>query len=134
MPAVRNAFKILAADAPLIDTAQFLQLYCPLLLAELQRDDLLVPKLILVRGSPGSGKSTLLRLFDTETLLLIHSRRGQKDQPLIERLENLGVLSDSGPRAIGLYIQCDSTMRDLGGHEQRESGAKLLYALLDVRI
>jgi len=77
MARVRNAFKIRAADPSVIETAQFLQLYCPLLLDHLQKDDLFVPKLIVVRGSPGSGKSSLLRLFETDTLLAVHARRSQ---------------------------------------------------------
>ena len=40
MPRIRNAFKIRAADMPVMDTAQFLQLYSPLLLGQLQKDDL----------------------------------------------------------------------------------------------
>src|SRR6476646_6622534 len=97
MARLRNAFKIRAADAPIIETAQFLQLYCPLLLDQLQRDDLFVPKLIVVRGSPGLGKSSLLRLFEAETLLAVHARRSQpSDQDLVERLTELGILADSG--------------------------------------
>src|SRR5438128_7998175 len=107
MPRVRNAFKIRAADAPIIETSQFLHLYCPLLLDQLQREDLFVPKLIVIRGSPGSGKSSLLRLFEGDTLLTIHSRGAQSsDQDLIERLGQLGALSDLGPRILGIYIQC----------------------------
>jgi hypothetical protein len=111
MPRVRNAFKIRAADAPIIDTSQLLHLYCPLLLEQLQRDDLFVPKLIVVRGSPGSGKSSLLRLFEADTLLAVYARRSQAgDQDLVERLEQLGVLGETGPRIVGIYIQCDSSL------------------------
>src|SRR5450631_2440959 len=113
MPRVRNAFKIRAADAPIIETAQFLHLYCPLLLDQLQSEDLSVPKLIVIRGSPGSGKSSLIRLFEADTLLTLHSRRTQSgDHDLVERLSELGAIADSGPRMIGIYIQCDSSLRD----------------------
>lgn len=133
MPRVRNAFKIRAADAPIIETSQFLQLYCPLLLNQLEREDLFVPKLIVVRGSPGSGKSSLLRLFETDTLLTIHARRSQpSDQDLVERLSDLGVLSDRGPRVIGIYIQCDSSLRDIANLDQ--STPRLFNTLLDTRI
>lgn len=137
MPQVRNAFKIRAADAPIIETSQFLQLYCPILLQQLQSDDLFVPKLIVVRGSPGSGKSSLLRLFDTETLLTLHERRAlPSDQGLIDRLSELGVLCDSGPKVIGIYMQCDSSLRDVANlpFESSEIRLKLLNALLDNRI
>lgn len=135
MPRVRNAFKIRAADAPIIETAQFLQLYCPLLLDQLERDDLFVPKLIVVRGSPGSGKSSLLRLFETETLLAIHARRSQpSDQDLVERLTELGILADSGPRALGIYIQCDSSLRDIANLPPDQPVERLFNTLLDTRI
>lgn len=135
MARVRNAFKIRAADAPIIETAQFLHLYCPLLLDQLQKDDLFVPKLIVVRGSPGSGKSSLLRLFETETLLEVHRRRSQpSDQDLVERLTELGILADSGPRALGLYIQCDSSLRDIANLPPEQPVERLFNTFLDTRI
>ncbi len=135
MPRVRNAFKIRAADAPIIETSQFLQLYCPLLLDQLQPDDLFVPKLIVVRGSPGSGKSSLLRLFETDTLLAVHARKSQpSDQDLVERLGELGILSESGPRVVGIYIQCDSSLRDIANLAPEQSTLRLFNTLLDTRI
>lgn len=136
MPQVRNAFKIRSADVPIVETSQFLQLYSPLLLNQLQHEDLFVPKLIVVRGSPGSGKSSLLRLFETETLLSVHARRFQEsDQDLVERLTELGILSQKGPMAVGIYIQCDSSLRDIA-NLSLEGGAslRLFYTLLDTRI
>jgi hypothetical protein len=135
MARVRNAFKIRAADAPIIETSQFLQLYCPLLLEQLQHDDLFVPKLIVVRGSPGSGKSSLLRLFETDTLLAVHARRSQRsDQDLVESLTELGVLSESGPKVLGIYIQCDSSLRDIANLPATQPGLRLFNTLLDTRI
>lgn len=134
MARVRNAFKIRAADAPIIETSQFLQLYCPLLLDQLERDDLFVPKLIVVRGSPGSGKSSLLRLFETDTLLAIHARRQPSDQDLVERLTELGILDDSGPRALGIYIQCDSSLRDIANLPSHQPLQRLFNTLLDTKI
>lgn len=132
---VRNAFKIRAADAPIIETSQFLQLYCPLLLSQLQRDDLFIPKLIVVRGSPGSGKSSLLRLFETETLLAIHARKSQpSDQDLVDRLGELGTLSESGPRVVGIYIQCDSSLRDISNLSSEQGTLQLFNMLLDTRV
>lgn len=129
----RNAFKIRAADAPIIETSQFLQLYCPSLLDQLEHDDLFVPKLIVIRGSPGSGKSSLLRLFEADTLAAIHLRRQQnRDEDLVQRLEHLGILSDSGPNILGIYIHCDSSLSDIA-HVSSNAG-QLLNALLDIRI
>lgn len=135
MPQVRNAFKIRAADAPIMETAQFLQLYCPLLLDQLQRDDLFVSKVIVVRGSPGSGKSSLLRLFETDTLLAVHARKSQpSDQDLVERLGELGILSERGPKLVGIYIQCDSSLRDIANLTPEQSTLRLFNTLLDTRI
>jgi len=133
MAYTRNAFKIRAADAPIIETSQFLQLYCPLLLDQLEHEDLFIPKLIIIRGSPGSGKSSLLRLFEADTLTTVHNRRNQnRDEDLVHRLEGLDVLSDNGPKILGIYIQCDSSIRDIF-HLQSDTG-QLLNALLDIRI
>jgi hypothetical protein len=135
MPRVRNAFKIRAADAPIIETAQFLHLYCPLLLDQLQSEDLSVPKLIVIRGSPGSGKSSLIRLFEADTLLTLHSRRTQSgDHDLVERLSELGAIADSGPRMIGIYIQCDSSLRDIANLPADLGTHRLFNTLLDTRI
>ena len=135
MPKVRNAFKLRAADTPVLETAQFLQLYCPLLLGQIQQDDLNVPKLLVIRGSPGSGKSSLLRLFEINTLLTVHTRRHLPgDQDLAETLEELGVLAEDGPRVVGIYIQCDSSLRDVAHIDKQDSSKGLFNALLDARI
>ena len=134
MPRVRNAFKIRAADAPIIDTSQFLHLYCPLLLDQLQSEDLSVPKLIVIRGSPGSGKSSLIRIFEADTLLMLHARRTQSDQDLIERLKELGALADAGPRMVGIYIQCDSSLRDIANLSADLGTSRFFNTLLDTRI
>jgi len=133
MPYTRNAFKIRAADASSIETSQFVQLYCPTLLDQLKHDDLFVPKLIVIRGSPGSGKSTLLRLFEADTLAAIHLRRKQnQDEELVTRLQNLGVLSESGPVVFGIYIHCDSSLSDIAHISSNPE--QILNALLDIRI
>ncbi|MCX6000424.1 MAG: hypothetical protein NTU41_12815, partial [Chloroflexi bacterium] len=129
----RNAFLIRAADAPMVETSQFLQIYCPSLLDQLKHDDLFVPKLIIIRGSPGIEKSSLLRLFEADTLAAVHARRGQnRDEDLVQRLEELGVVSDAGPRILGIYIQCDSSLRDIAHVPSQNQ--QLLNALLDMRI
>lgn len=135
MPRVRNAFKIQSADAPVVDTSQFLQLYCPLLLNQFERDDLFIPKLIIVSGSPGSGKSSILRLFDTETLLAIHERPAfHRETDLVERLTELGVLDEAGPTIVGISIHCDSTVRDIWDVGDDSQSNNLFNTLLDVRI
>jgi len=135
MAGVRNAFSIRAADAATVETTQFLHLYSPILLNQLQRDDLFVPKMVIVRGSPGCGKSSLLRLFELETLFAAHERRRAKsDEELVEGLESLGALTERGPRVVGMYIQCDSILRDVKHVPQVGDSPRLFNALLDTRI
>jgi len=135
MPSARNAFKIRAADAPVLDASQFLQLYCPLVLNELEREDFAVPKLLVVRGSPGSGKSSLLRILDPDVLLSLHLGRARSaNQELIERLTELGVLTADGPRISGLYVQCDSALRDTANLSDEIPRLQFLNAFLDARL
>jgi hypothetical protein len=135
MAQVRNALKIRAADAPIMETSEFLHLYCPLLLDQLQSEDLFVPKLLVIRGSPGAGKSSLLRLFEADTLLTIHARRIQaSDQDLVDRLSELRALTDSGPRIAGIYIQCDSSLCDIANLPDALGTLRLFNTLLDTRI
>jgi len=105
--------KIRAADAPIVETSQFLQLYCPLLLEHLQPDDLFVPK----SSSSAAALAQVSRAFSAYSRQKHFSpyteRRSPSDQDLVERLTELGILADGGPRAIGIYLQCDSSLRDI---------------------
>jgi hypothetical protein len=131
---IPNAFKYRAGDAPVIDTGLFLHLYVPNLVATtLKPEDFHAPKLLVVRGSPGSGKSSLLRLLQVETLLALREAQ-PNEQAIIERLRELDVWDDDGPRAVGVYLQCDSNLRDLANVEAAGANTKLLNTLLDVRI
>lgn len=134
MPRIPNAFKFRAADRTVLDTTLFLHLYCPILLDLLEEADFAVPKLLVLRGSPGSGKSSLLRLFETETLLALHGRAMASDQSLIDYLTSLGVLAENGPRTAGIYIDCDSSLRDIANLDVEGANAKLLNTMLDVQI
>lgn len=135
MPRIANAFKFRAADRTILDTKLFLSLYSPILLDELNPDDLHLPKLLILRGSPGSGKSSLLRLFETETLLALNERRGRpNDQPLIDQLANLGALDDEGIKVVGIYIDCDSSLRDIANLDVDGANAKLLNTILDMQV
>jgi hypothetical protein len=135
MPRITNAFKFRAADRAVLDTTLFLNLYSPTLLDQLRPDDLLIPKLLVLRGSPGSGKSTLLRLFETETLLALHTRKAHPhNQALITELTDLDVLSADGINAFGIYVHCDSSLRDIANLDVNGANAKLLNTMIDVRI
>ena len=134
MSRIPNAFKYRAGDAPVIDTGLFLHLYVPNMVSTaLRLEDFHAPKLLVVRGSPGSGKSSLLRLFQVETLLALRTAQ-PNEQAIIDRLRELNVWSDEGPRAVGIYLQCDSNLRDLANVDAAGANPKLLNTLLDVRI
>ena len=128
MPHVRNAFKIRAADAPIIETSQFLQLYCPLLLEHLEHDDLFVPKLIVVRRQPWrrqvQSSAPVRDGYAPEQFMA--GERKQVMKGLVDRLETLGILSDAGPKVVGIYIQCDSSLRDIANLPQEQATLRSL--------
>ncbi len=135
MATLRNAFKYRIADRQSIETGLFLHLYCPVLLNQLSPDDFAVPKLLVFRGSPGSGKSSFLRLFQTDSLTTLFSRRTQPGYDVIaEVLSERGVFSDTGIRYIGLYLQCDSNLRDINNADVGPGNLKLFNTLVDVRV
>lgn len=135
MPLLRNAFRYRLADRPTLDTSLFLHLYCPALLNRIVPEDLSVPKLVVFSGSPGSGKSSFLRLFQTESLIALHTHRLESsDDVIAEALRELGIFDDDGIRYVGMYIQCDSNLRLLSNALPNTADQKLLNTLLDVRI
>jgi hypothetical protein len=130
---LRNAFKYRLADRPQLDTARFLGLYCPTLLGQLAEDDFSLGRLMTVRGSPGSGKSTLLRLVQTETLLGLKSLASNQAGLLVDRLTELGAFHAGKLSAVGIYVLCDSNLRDIA-HHGRDAQHSLFNTLLDNRI
>ena len=65
--------------------------------SQLSADDFAVSKLLVFRGSPGAGKSSFLRLFQTESLIALYSKRDQPSYDVIaEVLSEVGVFGDGG--------------------------------------
>jgi hypothetical protein len=134
MALLRNAFRYRLADRPTLDTGLFLNLYCPTLLGRLEPEDFTVPKLVVFSGSPGSGKSSFLRLFQTDSLVTLYAAQNPSSDDVIgEALHEFGVFDETGIRYVGLYIQCDSSLRLLGDSEGTRN-KRLLNSLLDIRI
>jgi hypothetical protein len=135
MAALRNAFKYRLADRQSLDTGLFLNLYCPSLLDRISPEDFTVGKLLVFRGSPGSGKSSFLRLLQAESLISLCARRiTPADDVVAADLDQLGVLDGQTVRYVGLYVQCDSNLRDLANADFGRGNLRLLNTLLDVRV
>lgn len=133
MPRIPNAFNFRVADQAVLNTSLFLNLYSPILLQELKEEDFTAPKLIVLNGSPGSGKSSLLRLFETSTLIDL-CKPQTKNREALNPLTKLGVINENAPNYFGIYIHCDSSLRDIANLEVKGANDKLLNTLLDVRI
>src|ERR1017187_415943 len=101
MPALRNAFRYRLADRARLDTRLFLNLYFPALLNRIVPEDLSIPKLVVFSGSPGAGKSSFLRLFQTESLMAIHSHRLESSDGVVaEALRELGIFDDTDRKSV----------------------------------
>jgi hypothetical protein len=131
---IPNAFNLRAADPIVLDTSIFLSLYSPILLEELAYEDFTASKLIILNGSPGSGKSSLLRLFETSTLVGLCKSQAKNRDFLLNHLVDLGVINDNKPIFFGLYIHCDSSLREIQNLNVNGANDKVLNTILDVRI
>ncbi len=100
--------------------------------------ELLPPSLwdrpVVLRSAPGGGKTSLMRLFTFEILSLLHRRRDEFPA-LIEQLEHLEALTDTGPRHLGILLNLDRDYSALLDLELRLDQANaLFFRLLDARI
>lgn len=129
----RNPFRLRASENIEVD-ATFVRLFAPGVLDLLSGDERLSTRII--RSAAGGGKTSLLRLFTPGPLLQLHAHRAQEEYvDLFDRMQDLGAVSDDGPRLLGILLSCDKNyvaLADMdleGGREQR-----LLLALLDARL
>ncbi|MGD9562406.1 MAG: hypothetical protein AB7F88_09340 [Pyrinomonadaceae bacterium] len=135
MPRIPNAFNFRVADQTVLDTSLFLNLYSPVYLGQLKDEDFTAPKLLILHGSPGSGKSSLLRLFETSTLIALCKNQARTvDNNLLTSLRELGVIEDYSPKAFGIYVHCDSSLRDIENLNVSGANDRMLNTLLDIRI
>jgi hypothetical protein len=131
----RNPFRLRASEAIESDTT-FLKLFGPGMLDLLPGGQQLWDKPQVFRSAPGAGKSSLLRLFTPSVLLALHSYRRNDDlKDLYQKMAEMGVIGEEGPRLLGVFHSCArnyATLEDLEFDPARKE--RLLFGLLNARI
>lgn len=131
----RNPFRLRAAEA-IENDVTFLKLFGPGMLDLLGDDPHLWDKPQLIRSAPGAGKTTLLRLFTPASLVNLHAFKANEDlKELYQRMASLGVINESGPQILGVFLSCARNYRildDLDFEPPRKQ--RLLFGLLNARI
>src|SRR5262245_24126452 len=130
----RNPFRLRASEHIESDTT-FLHLFGPGMLDLLPKERLLENVRIL-RSAPGGGKTSLMRLFTPSVLLALHAHRTRDEcRELYQRMQELSVIDESGPRLLGVMLSCArnyAALADMGFDQRRQE--RLLFGLLNVRI
>jgi hypothetical protein len=131
----RNPFRLRASEAIESDTT-FLKLFGPGMLDLLPSGQQLWDKPQVFRSAPGAGKSSLLRLFTPSVLLTLHSFRRNDDlKELYQKMAEMGVIGEEGPRLLGVFHSCArnyATLEDLEFDPARKE--RLLFGLLNARV
>ena len=130
----RNPFRLRASEAIESDTT-FLKLFGPGMLDLLPEGTQLWDKLQIFRSAPGAGKSSLLRLFTPSVLLTLHAFRRSEDlKELYQRMSEMGVVDEDGPRLLGVFHSCArnyATLEELEFDSARKE--RLLFGLSGTR-
>lgn len=131
----RNPFRLRASEAIESDTT-FLKLFGPGMLDLVPTGPHLWDKPQVFRSAPGAGKSSLLRLFTPSVLLTLHAfRRDDHLKELYQKMMEMGVIFEDGPRLLGVFHSCArnyATLEDLEFDPARKE--RLLFGLLNARI
>jgi len=130
----RNPFRLRASEHIESDTT-FLHLFGPGMLDLLPKERLL-ENIRILRSAPGGGKTSLMRLFTPSVLLALHAYRTRNEcRELYQRMQELGVIDESGPRLLGVMLSCArnyAALTDMGFDQGRQE--RLLFGLLNARI
>jgi len=131
----RNPFRLRASEAIESDIT-FLKLFGAGMLDLLPSGAQLWDKPQMFRSAPGAGKTSLLRLFTPTVLLSLHAFRRIDDlKELYQRMNELGVIDQTGPRLLGVFHSCArnyATLEDMEFEPARKE--RLLFGLLNARI
>lgn len=130
----RNPFRLRASEHIESD-ATFLRLFEPGMLMPLPKERLW-ERVQIIRSAPGGGKTSLMRLFTPSALLALHSYRTKEHcKELHQQMQELGVITDAGPRILGVLLSCANnyaTLDDMDMDAGRRE--RLLFGLLNARI
>ncbi|MBI4446313.1 MAG: hypothetical protein HY645_10435 [Acidobacteria bacterium] len=130
----RNPFRLRASE-DIESDATFLRLFEPAML-DLLPSEQFWERVCILRSAPGGGKTSLMRLFTPHVLLTLHVYRTREDsKELYNRLEDLGVIGEAGPRLLGVMLSCSrnyATLADLEIDDARKE--RLLFGLLNARV
>jgi hypothetical protein len=131
----RNPFRLRASEAIESDVT-FLKLFGPGMLDLLPTGPHVWDKPQIFRSAPGAGKTSLLRLFTPTVLLSLHSFRQSDDlKELYQRMSEMDVVDETGPRLLGVFHSCArnyATLEDLEFDQARKE--RLLFGLLNARV
>jgi hypothetical protein len=130
----RNPFLVRMSEQTGPDAA-FLRMFGPGFLDVLPPDGLW-DRVHIFRSAPGGGKTSLFRLFTPSALVsLQESQTTDELRELYGRLERLEVISDSGPRVLGVMVSCArnyALLEDLSISAADKE--RLFYSLITSRI
>ena len=130
----RNPFRLRAAEQIESDLS-FLRLFGPGTLEMLGAEEIWDRPQIL-RSAAGGGKTSLLKLLTPHILLALHLNRANDDvKELYQRLSEYGIVVESGPKALGVFLQCNrnyATLDDLDFDATRKT--HLFVSLMNARV
>jgi len=135
----RNPFLVRASEQTESDDT-FIRWFSPRVLEILEQSkESLWNKPQIFRSAPGGGKTSLMRLFSPNSLLTLcrlADRSSSNSGELFQRLKQLGVVDESGPKVLGIFLDCArGNLANLDELElERAKQNRLLLSLLNARI
>jgi len=134
----RNPFLVRASEQTESDDT-FVRWFSPRVLEILEGSaESLWNKLRIFRSAPGGGKTSLMRLFTPNSLqaLCRLGDRSINSGELFQRLKQLGVVDESGPKVLGIFLDCArgnlANLDELDIETGKQD--RLLLSLLNARI
>ncbi len=133
MKGYRNPFRARATEH-LVEPIVFLRSFGAGVLEALPDSDSIWDRPLVIRSAAGGGKTSLMRLFTADNLRLIDRQR-QEFPELLEELERLGAITESGPTHLGVLLNLDRDYKSLLDLDLPDDHLRrLFFRLLDARI